>query len=320
MAEPFRGIKSLGDIKSIYIKRNIFLYLKEKQKLKILLYNKQLQNICGIKIDDYKEISGKCIIFEKDGIGKQYILDTNDMIFKGKYSNGKRNGKGKEYYNNGNLKFEGEYLNDKIWNGKGYDIIGDIIYEIKDGKGYIKEYDFYGKLKFEGEYLNGERNGKGKEYDNGKLKFEGEYLNGEKNGKGTEYYYDYENPERYKKIIRNNNSNTGKVKFKGEYLNDKKWNGEGYKNDDIIYEIKDGKGYIKDYDFYGYLKFEGEFLKGERNGNGKEYDNHCKLKYEGEYLNGKRSGNGKEYFKGKLQFDGEFLNGKRWSGKGKEYD
>ena len=44
------------------------------------------------------------------------------------------------------------------------------------------------KLIFDGEYLNGEKNGKGKEYnDDGKLIFEGEYLNGEKNGKGKEY-------------------------------------------------------------------------------------------------------------------------------------
>ena len=31
---------------------------------------------------------------------------------------GKRNGKGKEYNDNGDLIFEGEYLNGKRWNGK----------------------------------------------------------------------------------------------------------------------------------------------------------------------------------------------------------
>ena len=66
-----------------------------------------------------------------------------------------KNGKGKEYYDNGQLKFEGEYLyDDKIkgkfyvnekleyegeylynekWNGKGYDEYGNIIYELKNG-------------------------------------------------------------------------------------------------------------------------------------------------------------------------------------------
>ena len=32
----------------------------------------------------------------------------------------KKNGKGKEYYNNGTIKFEGEYLYGKEWDGKGY--------------------------------------------------------------------------------------------------------------------------------------------------------------------------------------------------------
>ena len=101
----------------------------------------------------------------------------------------------------GQLEYEGEYLYDKKWNGKGYDENGNIIYELINGTGKVKEYDengniiyelnkendnvkgynFLGELEFEGEYLNGKRCGKGKEYyDNGKLKFEGEYLNGNK--------------------------------------------------------------------------------------------------------------------------------------------
>ena len=51
-----------------------------------------------------------------NGQGKEY--DSYDkLIFEGEYLNGKRNGKGKEYYN-GKLVFEGEYLYD-IRNGKG---------------------------------------------------------------------------------------------------------------------------------------------------------------------------------------------------------
>ena len=70
--------------------------------------------------------------------------------------------KKKEYYEDGHLKFEGEYLNGKIWNGKGYNIMGNFEFEIKNGKGYIKEYYSNVGLEFEGEYLNGEKNGKGK--------------------------------------------------------------------------------------------------------------------------------------------------------------
>ena len=39
-----------------------------------------------------------------------------------------RNGKGKKYYKNGKLKFEGEYSNGMKWNGKGYDINNNIVY------------------------------------------------------------------------------------------------------------------------------------------------------------------------------------------------
>ena len=79
-------------------------------------------------------------------------------------------------------------------------------------EGKWKEYDLNtDKLIFEGEYLNGERNGKGKEYDDyGKLVFEGEYLNGKRNGKGKEYNVE------------------GKLKFEGEYYNGRRWNGKGY--------------------------------------------------------------------------------------------
>ena len=99
-----------------------------------------------------------------DGNGKEYDR-TGNLLFEGEYFNGKKNGKGKEYYDNGEdiLKFEGEYLNDLKWNGRGYDLSNNLIYEIKEGKGLVKEY-YYTSLIFEGQYINGQRNGKGREY------------------------------------------------------------------------------------------------------------------------------------------------------------
>ena len=67
------------------------------------------------------------------------------------------NGKGKEYYNNGKIKFEGEFMNGRKWKGIGYNYKGIQEYEIKYGCGKIKEYDYYGNLIFEGEYLNGKK-------------------------------------------------------------------------------------------------------------------------------------------------------------------
>ena len=151
------------DIKSSYILKDIFSYLNTKQKLNLILYNKKLQKKLGVGIENYKKASGKYKEAEENGKGREYKLNTNELIFEGEYKNWKKNGKGKEYYSNGILRFEGEYingerngkgkeynkygklvfegeyLNEKKWNGKGYNINGDIIYKINDGKGYIKE-------------------------------------------------------------------------------------------------------------------------------------------------------------------------------------
>ena len=167
----------LKKIKSTYFIKIIFLFVNEKQKLELVKYNKNIQKYININIINYKHFSGKYIIYESNGIGKEYYCYDDELEFEGKYLNGKRNGKGKEYLN-GKLAFKGEYLNGKR-------------------NGFGKEY-CYGKLIFEGEYLNEEKNGRGKEYDwDGKLLFKGTYLNGQKMDKEKNmiiiYYYMREN-------------------------------------------------------------------------------------------------------------------------------
>ena len=73
---------------------------------------------------------------------------------------GKKNGKGKSYYSDGNLEFEGEYLNDEKYTGKIY--VKNSVYELNHKNGIGKEYFFNGDISFEGEYLNGKKKGKGK--------------------------------------------------------------------------------------------------------------------------------------------------------------
>ena len=94
--------------------------------------------------------------------------------FKGEYDNGERI-KETEYYDDGLIKFEGEYLNGKYYNGKFYNITGEELYEIKEGNGLPKEFEKYG-YHYEGEYLNGKKNGKGKEYYKERLIYEGEFF------------------------------------------------------------------------------------------------------------------------------------------------
>ena len=95
-------------------------------------------------------------------------------------------------------------------------------------------------------------------------------------------------------------------------LNEKGYDGNG----NLIYEIKNGNGIKKIYNYQGKLVFEGEYLNGKFNGKVKEFRGNS-LRFEGEYLEGKKS-KGKEYEEGKLVFEGEYLNGKRWNGKGEE--
>ena len=252
----------------------------------------------------------------RNGKGREYN-ENGILIFEGKYKNGKKQGEGIEYYINGKIIFEGEYYYDKReGKGKEYYYNGNLKYEgqfysgNKSGQG--KEYNQENKLIYEGEFNKGKREGKGKEYLDNKLIYEGEFIKGERNGEGKEY-------NDKKELI-----------FEGEYLNGEKWKGFGkeyhYLTKEIIFEGeylkgKKWKGKIKEYHNNNNLKYEGEYLEGEKCGNGKEYNREGKLIYDGQYLNGLKDGTGKEYNEnGYLSFEGEFSKGVKMNGIGKEYD
>ena len=342
----------LRNIKSLFITKKVFDYISIIKKLKLLKYNKTIQKVIGIKIIDYKILSKRYIIYEngiskeynflndkllfegeylkrkRNGKGKEYNEEGN-LIFEGEYLNGVKNGKAKDYYRNGKLYFEGEYKKGKKWNGKLLSInnqdmdsennskINDLT-ELKDGKGIIKEYNEEGTLIYEGEYLNGERNGKGLEYTKyGNLIYKGEYLNGKKwNGEVYNIKYDY--------------------KFK---LNNGKQNNI---SNNMKFKLDNGNGYIKEYIKYFnddslLLFYEGEYLNGEKKGKGIEYFINDILPLKRQYatkkiktlihigfLEQKKSEimlgrKEKDEIMCHLIFEGEYLNGER-NGKGKEYD
>jgi len=211
-------------IKSNYLLKEILIYIGDRRKLNLIRYNKQIQAIVGIDLIDFRRFSGRYII-EEYGTLKEYNSYNDDLIFEGGCSNGKRNGNGKEYNEEGQLIFEGEYLDGIRW------------------KGIEKEYDEdTEKLIFECEYKNGEGNGEVKENDkySGELLFCGTYLNGKRNGKGEEYkyilyerssyessYYSYSTRYNSKKIII----------FSREYLNGERKEGSEYNYDnELIFE------------------------------------------------------------------------------------
>ena len=120
--ENIKSKANIAHIKSPFILKILFSFLTKTQKLKMVAYNKELQKKFLIDIEDYKNISGKYKIGEKNGKGREYIINTKRLIFEGEYLNGKRNGKGKEFNFDGLLRFEGEYFNGKRrGKGKEYD-------------------------------------------------------------------------------------------------------------------------------------------------------------------------------------------------------
>ena len=282
---------------------------------------------------NYTLFEGKFKNGMKNGNGKEYIGYFKDLIFEGEYIDNKRNGKGKEYFLNQKLKFEGEYKNGK-----------------RNGKGV--EYNSEGEIIFEGEYLNGNRwNGKGKENYCFYI-FRGKYKNG-KIWEGKEYYEgsnqiifegNYLDDKRW---IGKFYYGNGNLKFDGEVIDDKLWNGILYSYDNKeTFEIIDGKGKIKEYtssNLEGILIFDGEIMNGLKNGKCEEYyvkpyNNYLNLKFEGEYLNGEKWNgigydingekqyeikNGRGYIYeyddyNKLAFEGELNDGIK-SGKAIEY-
>ena len=297
----------LQKIKSSFILKKVFINIDIMRKLTSIIYNKKIQKNLGITIVDYRRYSGK---YKKEENGKIEVYNSynNELLFKGNYLNGKRNGLVREYNEKDQLVFQGEYLDGKKWKGLEY-----IYDDITDTK--ILEL----------EYLNGIIDGIGKEYDryNGHLLFSGKYLNGKRNGEGEEY--------KYIPFVKSGYSNTYieykliKI-FSGEYLNGERKEGKEFNcKEELIYEgeylngKRNGKGKI--YDENGELIYKGEILKGMKNGKGEEYNIYYKIKYEGEFLNGKKHGKGKEYKDDDgnklLIFEGEYF--KNFRVRGKEY-
>ena len=255
----------------------------------------------------------------------------------------------KEYYDNGDIKYEGEIV-EGIKNGNGKEYLNNdkIIHDDNDEHGeplLLLERKYYEqllekiekrkndkKITFEGEYVNGEKwRGKIKKYNiYGILILECEYIDGEIKGHALEYLnYKFLFGKGLKEIdfryIDKIEYYEIKLQYEGEYLNGER-NGKGKEYDydgkmEFEGEYSNGKrnGKGNEYDYKGRLIFKGEYCNGIRwNGKYKEYYNEDKLIFEGEYINGKQIG--KEYYKNELIFEGEYLKGKRWNGKGKEYD
>ena len=79
------GKYSLNSIKSPHNLTLIFNFLYKREKLKVIIYNKELQNKLNVNIEDYKKMSGKYKEGKKNGFGRVYELETNKLIFEGEF-------------------------------------------------------------------------------------------------------------------------------------------------------------------------------------------------------------------------------------------
>lgn len=271
----------------------------------------------GLKYGLYKEYNknGELIVtyrYEKDSLIDNKFTDTLSIDFK------------KEYFDNGNVSFEGGYRNNipigiHRWFDDKNEVIKSFIYDnfgIKQAEGivdiqgryqgYFKFYYPDGLLKSSGNYSNGRKTGKWFFYfRNGKIEQTGNYKNGYTDGKWIWYY---ENGH----IFRNETYDNGKeddefIEFyidstiiaRGLFL-------DGLKDGEWFYDVGDhiekGK-YINGLKeglwqyFYpsGTLMYRGKYLRDLPDGKHKYYYENGKIKEEQFYNNGTKERNWKKY-------------------------
>ena len=240
-------------------------------------------------------------------------VKNKEEYYIGDIKNGLRQGKGKLYYNNGILKYEGDFINDKFEGyGKYFNenenkwkyYIGEWKNGLKHGKGKI--FDKNENLMYEGDFANGELEGKGKFFSGNGVYYVGEFKNGSMNGKG--------------KLVNNNgitlyegNFSNNKIEGEGKY----KINNKEYFEGELKGGLVNGKGKL--YYKNGNIKFEGEIYNSKAEGDGIYYKEVGEY-YIGQFSNGKIHGKGKWYYKNrKLKYDGFFVVNKL-EGFGKFYD
>ena len=107
----------------------------------------------------------KNIFFEND----KKIIFKSGNYYKGQFFNSQMHGKGIIYYKNGNIKYVGEFANNRL------EGMGKYIYE--NGDYYI------------GKFVNNKRHGEGKlYYKNGKIMYDGEFIEGRIEGDGKCFF------------------------------------------------------------------------------------------------------------------------------------
>ena len=289
----------------------IFKFFKNSNNSSInnlnLLLN-QTENKPSIKKSiNYKNLANNKSIKEELNNEIKY---ENGNYYKGEIKNRKREGKGIEYYKNGGIKYEGNWVDDmpegngKFIEEEGNYYIGQFKKGLKHGKG--NEYNKEGKIMYEGDFVEGQKEGNGKYIFKSGRYYIGQFKNNKRHGKGIDYY------------------ENGTILYEGDFIDDK-WEGNGRLNfpGNKFYHIgkfKNGKCHgegkfclIND----DIILFEGNWVDHYIKGKGIQYDSNGKILYEGNF-NKIYDGEGKFYLENGEYFHGNFKQGKI-QGKGKLY-
>ncbi len=148
----------------------------------------------GEFVNDKKEGMGKYFFEDHEFYfienKKKFYLEKGDFYI-GNWLNDKMHGEGILCLNDGRIKYEGDFVNDKFQGqGKyyfedGQCYKGQFFNDMQHGKGKI--IDKYGKLLFEGNFINDHIEGSGKLYLKDGSYFIGQFVNGEISGRGKLY-------------------------------------------------------------------------------------------------------------------------------------
>ncbi|MCF8227610.1 MAG: toxin-antitoxin system YwqK family antitoxin [Bacteroidales bacterium] len=258
---------------------------------------------------------------KRHGAWKEFY--NNEVVkMEGNYKHGQPHGYFKTYDREGNLLKAEKYLNGELQKDAEELRKLDVVKEYyPDGKlktvatfkddiqeGVTKQYTLKGEIENAIVYKNGvvvgegpmtekgERNGSWKEYyDSGKLKTEGQYKNDIKVGE-WKYYHESGNLEQI-----------GNFNDEGKYVGEWKW---FYENGNLLrketYRNGMADGLMTEYDEYGNVVVEGDYIEGLENGFW--YYDYGDVKIEGEYIDGLRNGMWKHYHSsGQLIFQGRFI-------------
>ena len=130
------------------------------------------------------------------GYGEAYYDDGVTLYYKGRWSDGQKNGAGIEYYQNEHsiTRYDGSWWNGKLsgkalWYWENGELFYDGHFENGVMSGYGKTYSEKHVLVYEGYFANGQRNGQGNSYwsDGKTISYSGEWADDVRSGIGKEY-------------------------------------------------------------------------------------------------------------------------------------